>query len=521
MLAEVHWRSILLLLAGSLLIGLAHVALLPPFEGFDETAHYSYIQQLAQTGRWPQRGNAVSREIDVYQEALPALGFVPWNYAALFAGSDDEVARAKDFIKRAPSESRRWESGQGNNWQAQHPPLYYAVMTPLYQLTADWSLAHQLLALRTLSYLLAWGGLCVAVTSFGFAGGAYGEVRTLAVALWPLVFPMWFPEMARLGNDSLIILLTALAMPLIISVVSGRQVVWQHAVLGLLVGLGLLTKATFLPITVSIGVLLLFLACRARSFVAFRNLALLVLVASTVSAWWYVEKFVETANLIGSNDLANLRSTVADDSSGHLIAKLPLLLPQTFLWFGTWSGTFVPRSLSYLLLASSSILAVGMCFAVRRFGVDLVEKLALLTLALFLSALTYMAFVTRGITGGNAWYLHAFAPIFSVLLGMSLKYLMTSRVGRTLLKINCLFASCFILAVMIMGALFFSGCGTNEPHTIYLDLFSASACAFRVITLIERLNALSFPHLFVVLLLGGWLFALAGTIIMLRQSGPR
>ncbi len=35
---------LLLLLAGIYLIGLAHIAVLPPFEGFDETGHYSYLR---------------------------------------------------------------------------------------------------------------------------------------------------------------------------------------------------------------------------------------------------------------------------------------------------------------------------------------------------------------------------------------------------------------------------------------------------------------------------------------------
>jgi hypothetical protein len=46
------------LLLAALFIGLAHIALLPPFEGFDETGHYSYIQQLADTGRSPRRCHA-------------------------------------------------------------------------------------------------------------------------------------------------------------------------------------------------------------------------------------------------------------------------------------------------------------------------------------------------------------------------------------------------------------------------------------------------------------------------------
>jgi hypothetical protein len=48
------------LLAGALLIGLAQILVLPPWEGFDETAHYSYVQQLAETGRWPRFGEPIA-----------------------------------------------------------------------------------------------------------------------------------------------------------------------------------------------------------------------------------------------------------------------------------------------------------------------------------------------------------------------------------------------------------------------------------------------------------------------------
>jgi hypothetical protein len=35
------------LLAGSLLLSLSFVALFPPFEGADEAAHYSYVEQMS------------------------------------------------------------------------------------------------------------------------------------------------------------------------------------------------------------------------------------------------------------------------------------------------------------------------------------------------------------------------------------------------------------------------------------------------------------------------------------------
>ena len=45
-------RTIALLTATSFVsLGLAYLLLLPPYEGFDETGHYSYVTELADCGR--------------------------------------------------------------------------------------------------------------------------------------------------------------------------------------------------------------------------------------------------------------------------------------------------------------------------------------------------------------------------------------------------------------------------------------------------------------------------------------
>jgi hypothetical protein len=38
------------LVLAALSVGVGWLAILPAFEGFDETAHYSYVQQLADAG---------------------------------------------------------------------------------------------------------------------------------------------------------------------------------------------------------------------------------------------------------------------------------------------------------------------------------------------------------------------------------------------------------------------------------------------------------------------------------------
>ena len=76
--------TIVTLLVGSLLIGLSFAALLPPFEGFDETAHYSYIEQIAETGAWPRLNDPIAVEVSDYLDAAPAPTSLHarWSYRA-------------------------------------------------------------------------------------------------------------------------------------------------------------------------------------------------------------------------------------------------------------------------------------------------------------------------------------------------------------------------------------------------------------------------------------------------------
>src|SRR5690242_11679896 len=102
--------SVALLLAGSLLLGLAHIALLPPWEGFDETGHYSYVEQVAPTGRWTRAGDMISKDIDDYLKVAPANENLPaqWTYHRFFGAGADVVARGRDMVHAPPAAPRRF-----------------------------------------------------------------------------------------------------------------------------------------------------------------------------------------------------------------------------------------------------------------------------------------------------------------------------------------------------------------------------------------------------------------------------
>jgi hypothetical protein len=66
-----YWVTRLLLTAVAFL-GLVHLAFLPPWEGFDEPAHWSSVEQAADTGTLPLYGKArLSADFEDYSGPLP------------------------------------------------------------------------------------------------------------------------------------------------------------------------------------------------------------------------------------------------------------------------------------------------------------------------------------------------------------------------------------------------------------------------------------------------------------------
>lgn len=178
------------LLVGALLIGMGQVALMPPWEGIDETAHYSYIQQLAEIGTSPRFGDPVSAEVENYLQIAPSA-YAKWTYEDFFGAPAEIVEGGRIAARTVRDPSRPWRPGHGYNWMAHHPPLYYLLIAPVYQLSKGWSLADQLFLLRGGSYLLAWLALCLATfSSFHDVHGSstLRPASFLAPTLWPLFF---------------------------------------------------------------------------------------------------------------------------------------------------------------------------------------------------------------------------------------------------------------------------------------------------------------------------------------------
>lgn len=283
-------KIIHLLLAAILLMGLGRIAILPPFEGFDETAHYSRLEAVAfappgtdigfitkDVEDYYAHGPMSARWIfarafnDAYHEALKDPQPLDirkhletqkyTDYHAFFAHGDE--VKAFPGLYRDKAGAKAFEATKTFNWQFQHPPLYYLAMGPVLDALQDQSLFTRLLTLRSLSYLIAFAGFAIGLFSTRrhllLTGHPAANSFAVLFAFYPFVMPVWFEEFARLGNDSLCALLFSLTWALMLYHIRRPTEKFAWALLGILMTLSYVTKVLMLPADIGF---LLFMALK-------------------------------------------------------------------------------------------------------------------------------------------------------------------------------------------------------------------------------------------------------------------
>ncbi len=497
-----------LLLLAVALVGLSHVGFLPPWEGFDETAHWSYVQELADRGRPPHYGvDGLSRDLDLYPGPMPYGGAPPFDKTGRLTYRTYRQAGAPPIVG-GPT---RYVSGRELNWQAQHPPLYYLLMVSVYRLAHGVGWIDHLLALRVASYALAFAGFALGVlaTARRAAAGAttVGYWAAPIMAAWPFLVPEFFPEFARIGNDSLCLLWVGAAWALLLEALDGEGAWGVAAALGVVLGLGLLTKAFFLPITAGAAVILLarwwFRGC-SRALLG--QAALTGMLALAIGGWWYVAKRMETGSLIGSDEFIHLKhvggmAAILDGFSAGEMFRGLLVIPATFMWAGTWSLARLPEIL--LIIPTTLLVVTGFSYVsrLRRGGLVTWTPLALaipMAAGLVYHVFTWMA-GTSAVTPG--WYLHILAaPLgFALALGWSrprLLAILTSLTGA------------YTLVAWGFQLSLFSGCASKLGHDKHY-VFEGTTCFLSEHTL----AALGHPIAAASLLLGGVITACAALVL--------
>lgn len=439
-------KATIWILSGIFLLYLAVGALFalytPPWQTPDEPAHYNYVAQVAKGG------------------CCPVIEIGDW---------DSDYLSQLTSSRFAPNLLDDLDSLQYEDHQ---PPLYYLMASPIFNFTAG-----NLSALRLFSVILGGG---VVISAFGIGCVMFPKRPQIALGAGALVafLPQHVAMLASVNNDGLaecIIGITLLAT--VIYLKGGNIATWQ---LGVLVGIGLITKATtyFLLGVVPLAILLRWMTIH-RSEVNPSSISknwMLLLIAwagffiPTLilgSLWW-----IRNLAVYGVPDFLGLREhnlVVADQMrTGTLIAEVGLgeyfrrAIETTFnsFWgqFG-WMALPMPGwiyiLLLVLLLIAGAGLIAGLILHLKNKGINIEEKTAqrniwiILSLTALLAVLAYVYYNTEFLQFQGRYMFPGLIPVsLWIALGLDNWHLLIFK-----RNINANTSLSRYLSVVVVGAM--------------------------------------------------------------------
>jgi Dolichyl-phosphate-mannose-protein mannosyltransferase len=495
-----------------LLIGVGYIAIMPPFEGFDETAHFASLRQIADTGAIPLYGRSfLPQDIADYRGPAAYSTIAPpfdsrLVYAKFFAQPDMVARFVQDY--RRPQPHPPFVPSQQVNWEAQHPPLYYLLLAPVLRLVEPAAFVSQILVLRLISYLFAVAGVFFAMMAIPSSDSSIEPRAAFAgFLLYPIMLPMFFPEFARLGNDSLCLLFAgAAAFSLAKGLADERSLVWPMA-LGTSLGLGLLTKAFFLPITFAIGVFLLLRLWRTRGDGAswrleWRNACTSLALPVLIGGGWYLRDYLAYGDFSGNGDAIHIAATggiwatLKQHHSLFAFVRGVAVMIVTWVWAGTWSLVRIPPLLYAPLFLLLIVTIGGYLKQLKGTPLTRPEWLPVLLFASLSIGLFYhvveMVAIGGGGTGG--WYLHILMPWVAPALGLGAYTVLKRTWQRQLFTVLVVFALLFQAMAIWAQIALFTGCAVKGDDKSYV--FSGhSFCVDQYATVFDRLSIIGWPWL--------------------------
>ena len=341
--------ALLLILVAYAALGALFAVTTPAWQNPDEPAHYNYIAHLA----------------------------TEWQFPALRMGDYDEAylqrLKAEKFPPALSVEPVRYESHQ--------PPLYYLIAAPFY-----WLGQGSLLALRLFGVALG-AGVVLLIYLCARAVAPESPHIALGAAAFAAFLPMHTALMASVNNDALAELLIAATVLLLLrwqrTVAEGGSVErpGTMAAIGILIGLGFLTKATayiLLPVAIAVVALNALRPVDAAGAGIQRHIGrfgLLLAPALILGLPWWIRNSL----LYGNMDILGLRwhdavvtgqptaaGWIAENGWGAYWERAWTFTAKSFWGVFGWMGVFMDARIYTFLLILSAMAALGLLFAILR-----------------------------------------------------------------------------------------------------------------------------------------------------------
>lgn len=232
--------------------------IVPPFQGRDEEGHFAYVQRLAESGSLPESGHENGTYSPAEMLVLEGLHFweiVRWPQTPAISSLAEQRTLSADVHARAS----RQGSGEAGSATGE-PPLYYALQTIPYAL-GDGNILTQLQLMRLVGALF---GAATALLSFLFLRELLPRapwavtIGALCIALAPLLAFM----SGSVNPDSMLYAVAAAILLCLARAFRGGLTRRGAAVLGILIGVGFMTKLNFVGFAIGVYAGLLVLALR-------------------------------------------------------------------------------------------------------------------------------------------------------------------------------------------------------------------------------------------------------------------
>ncbi len=284
-------------------VAAVYALLVPPFELPDEPDHLAYVNFIAERGALPNQYNP--------SQAVLREGHQPPLYYALCAllvrlTQPDHRVDVRPVPHRPPDPAA-----------PEHIPIFRHGDMPIFPTRADWAGFY---LLRLLSVLMATLNVAVALRLFdrlwnppsppllrgeraqgvgGFACTRNGSLYLAAILLIGL--PQFAFISGGITNDNLANLLGTLTLYGLLRLLESPVALRLHAWVGLLLGLGLLTKKSLLALLIGWVLLIAWLLWRGKGsrWGVAKGAWLTLLVMMAISGWWLIRNLMLYGDLLG------------------------------------------------------------------------------------------------------------------------------------------------------------------------------------------------------------------------------
>jgi len=268
------------------------VAAYYPFSGHDELAHFSYVRTLVTEGRLPQLPDLESWRDELNGGVPPPTDEIPaelYPYCryTLDWYCDPDSPRWSADPPRIVTVPGLGYFPSGYQYAANHPPLYYAAMAPVYMASTAVSpvAQHYLLRLAAIPFGLLTVYAAYRTTRELFPGDAFLTVTVPALVAFQ---PQISYEAAMVNNDIVAIALTSLILWGVVVGLRNRFPLRLCAAVGVALGLDLLAKGTAITVAPVIAVAVLFaIGWRDWRGLLLRS-AVIGVPAALIAAPWYL-----------------------------------------------------------------------------------------------------------------------------------------------------------------------------------------------------------------------------------------